>query len=310
LGTNPVILAKALKNETEREGFRQCHIRDGAALCKFFAWLQHELTVKNNKNLNEVSVADKLEGFRSQQDLFMGLSFATISGSGPNGAIIHYHPKSETASLLSTDLIYLCDSGGQYKDGTTDVTRTLHFGTPTEHQRRTYTRVLQGHLALGSARFPEGTFGHQLDVLARIPLWSEGLNYRHGTGHGVGHFLNVHEGPHGIGTRSTTVALQPSMTVTNEPGYYEDGEFGIRIENVMIVKEAKTLFNFGGSKYLEFETVTMAPYQNKMIDVSILSASEISWVNRYHQEVFDKVSPLLQDDSLAREWLYNETRPL
>ena len=191
---SPVETAKAIKNEVEIAGFKQCHVRDGAALCRYFAWLESEL-IAGNQTIDEVDGADKLESFRCEGDNFRGLSFDTISGSGPNGAIIHYKPEKPSAALITTDQLYLCDSGAQYLDGTTDVTRTLHFGIPTAYEKECFTRVLKGNLALERAVFPAGTSGLQLDVLARLPLWQAGLDFRHGTGHGVGHYLNVHEGP-------------------------------------------------------------------------------------------------------------------
>ncbi|KAF9552243.1 hypothetical protein BGW38_009494, partial [Lunasporangiospora selenospora] len=237
-----------------------------------------------------------LDSGPSEQKGYVGSSFDTISSTGPNGAIIHYKPTRPTAANIHPDQLYLCDSGGQYLDGTTDITRTLHFRTPTEHERRCFTRVLQGHIALDSVVFPKGTTGFQLDLLARRPLWSEGLDYRHGTGHGVGAFLNVHEGPHGCGTRPSfhEVALSPGMTLTNEPGYYEDGQFGIRIENVLVVREVKTRHEFGGHPYYGFERLTWVPIQTKMVDRGLLSEQEKVWINEYHSECREKVLPLLE----------------
>ncbi|CCM01193.1 uncharacterized protein FIBRA_03241 [Fibroporia radiculosa] len=262
---SPVADFKSIKNATEIEGFRQCHIRDGAALVRYFAWLQDQLD--NGAQLDECQVADQLERFRSELDLFRGLSFATISATGPNGAIVHYKPEPADCAVVQKDQIYLCDSGGQYTDGTTDVTRTLHFGTPTPEERRAFTRVLQGHIAIDMAVFPSGTTGYVIDAFARRALWEDGLDYRHGTGHGIGHFLNVHEGPQGIGVRIGAVPvfllaynntpLKPGMILSNEPGYYEDGKFGIRIESVMIVREAHTPNRFGDKDYFKFETLTM-----------------------------------------------------
>jgi Xaa-Pro aminopeptidase len=228
---SPIEEAKAVKNETEREGMRKCHIRDGVALIKYFSWLEEEL--KKGAELDEVQAADKLEEFRKVGENFMGLSFDTISSTGPNAAVIHYKPEPGSCSKIDPNAVYLCDSGAQYLDGTTDTTRTLHFGEPTEMEKKAYTLVLKGMIALGNVVFPKGTSGYALDVLARQFLWSEGLDYRHGTGHGVGSFLNVHEGPIGIGTRLqySEVPLAPGMVLSDEPGYYEDGNFGIRIES-------------------------------------------------------------------------------
>jgi len=237
------------------------------------------------------------------------LSFATIFGVGPNAAIIHYKPEKATAAKLDVNKIFLLDSGAQYRDGTTDITRTVHFGKPTDFEREAFTRVLQGHIALDCAKFPSGTTGFLLDPLARLPLWKGGLNYRHGTGHGVGAFLNVHEGPHGIGTRISynDTALQVGMTVSNEPGYYEDGYFGIRIENILIVKDVKLEHNFGDVGYLGFEHITLVPIDRKLINTSMLSAQELDWINQYHAEIYDKVSPHLAPGSLGLGWLKKET---
>jgi Xaa-Pro aminopeptidase len=229
---SPIGDAKAVKNDTELEGMRACHIRDGAALTEYFAWLEEELVNKGTK-LDEVEAADKLEAIRSKHQHFVGLSFDTISSTGANAAVIHYSPERGNCAIIDPKSVYLCDSGAQYLDGTTDTTRTLHFGEPTEMERKSYTLVLKGNIALDKAVFPKGTSGYALDTLARQFLWEEGLDYRHGTGHGVGSYLNVHEGPIGIGTRIqySEVPLAPGNVISNEPGYYEDGSFGIRIES-------------------------------------------------------------------------------
>ena len=213
----PIETAKSIKNETEMKGFGQCHIRDGAALCRYFAWLEVELNKPDSPIIDEVDGADRLEAFRSEGENFKGLSFDTISGSGPNGAIIHYKPEKPSAARITVDRLYLCDSGAQYLDGTTDVTRTVHFGTPSAYEKECFTRVLKGNLALERAVFPAGTSGLQLDALARLPLWQVGLDFRHGTGHGVGHYLNVHEGPQSISFRpsSNEAKFVPGMTITN-----------------------------------------------------------------------------------------------
>ncbi|KDQ10491.1 hypothetical protein BOTBODRAFT_36195 [Botryobasidium botryosum FD-172 SS1] len=302
---SPIAELKAQKNDTETEGFRQAHIRDGVALVRYFAWLEERLNT--GPELNESQGADKLEEFRSQGDLFMGLSFTTISSAGPNGAIIHYSPNPKDCAIIKKDQMYLCDSGAQYWDGTTDVTRTWHFGTPTAEEIRAFTRVLQGHIAIDTAIFPQGTSGYLLDAFARRPLWQEGLDYRHGTGHGVGHFLNVHEGPQGIGTRLAynSTPLKKGMTLSNEPGYYADGRFGIRIESVCIVTEASTPNNFGDRGYLGFENFTMCPIHTKLVDVSLLTPDERSWLNSYHETVLAKLKPLLEKtgDQKAVSWL-------
>ncbi|KZT10210.1 Creatinase/aminopeptidase [Laetiporus sulphureus 93-53] len=307
---SPVADLKSIKNETEVEGFRQCHIRDGSALVRYFAWLEEQLN--DSVQLTESQAADKLEKYRSELELFQGLSFTTISSTGPNGAIIHYSPDPNDCAIIRQDQIYLCDSGGQYLDGTTDVTRTWHFGTPTAEERRAFTRVLQGHIAIDTAIFPNGTTGYVIDSWARRPLWEDGLDYRHGTGHGVGHFLNVHEGPQGVGVRIAynSTPLKSGMTVSNEPGYYADGKFGIRIENVVVVRPAETPNNFGQKGYLKFEHLTLCPIQKKLIDASLLSAKERSWLNSYHAEVEGKLAPLLKEDQRALKWLKWECSPL
>ncbi|KAG0011942.1 hypothetical protein BGZ81_001856 [Podila clonocystis] len=307
---SPVIDAKAIKNDAELSGMRQCHLKDAVAVINYFAWLERKLA--GGANLDEADAADQLNLFRSQQRGFVGPSFDTISSTGANGAIIHYKPEKPTAALINPDLMYLCDSGGQYTDGTTDITRTLHFGTPTRHEKQCFTRVLQGHIAIDSAVFPDGTTGYLLDILSRRALWSDGLDFRHGTGHGVGAFLNVHEGPHGCGTRLSfnEVPLVPGMTLTNEPGYYEDGNFGIRIENVLLVKKKETRHRFGGKDFFGFEHITFVPIQTKLIDRSLLSPSEVDWINRYHAECLEKVLPLLVKDSPGYHWLKREAKSL
>ncbi|KAJ8091851.1 hypothetical protein PM082_021087 [Marasmius tenuissimus] len=289
---SPVAVLKAIKNPVERDGFRQSHIRDGAALARYFAWLEESLVA--GKVLTEWQGSEKLEGFRSELDLFKGLSFPTISSTGPNGAIIHYSPSHTDSAFIKQEQVYLCDSGAQFMDGTTDVTRTWHFGAPTDEEKQAATRVLQGHIAIDTAVFPTGTTG------------------THGTGHGVGHFLNVHEGPQGIGTRIAynNTPLKVGMTVSNEPGYYADGKFGVRIENVVLVTEAKTPNNFGEKGYLTFEHVTMCPIQTKLIDTKLLTTEELQWVNDYHKEVWEKVSPLLANDERALKWLEKECQPI
>jgi Xaa-Pro aminopeptidase len=301
---------KAIKTKEELQGMRNCHLRDGAALVQYFAWLENELL--SGAKISEVEGADRLEQFRAKQEHFVGLSFATISSTGSNGAIIHYKPEPETCKIIDPAEIYLCDSGAQYRDGTTDTTRTYHFGTPSAFEKRCFTRVLQGHIAIDEAVFPQGTTGYLLDPMARQFLWKDGLNFLHGTGHGVGSFLNVHEGPHGIGIRPhfNATALKAGMTISNEPGYYQDGEFGIRIENIVLVKDVETPNNFGGNGYLGFEHVTVVPIGLSLIDVELLSPSEKKWINAYHEECLTKLTPLLAHDELATAWLKKETQPL
>ncbi|XP_055447455.1 xaa-Pro aminopeptidase 1 isoform X3 [Psammomys obesus] len=270
----PICIAKAVKNSAESEGMRRAHIKDAVALCELFSWLEKEVP---KGGVTEISAADKAEEFRRQQADFVDLSFPTISSTGPNGAIIHYAPVPETNRTLSLDEVYLIDSGAQYKDGTTDVTRTMHFGTPTAYEKECFTYVLKGHIAVSAAVFPTGTKGHLLDSFARSALWDSGLDYLHGTGHGVGSFLNVHEGPCGISYKTfSDEPLEAGMIVTDEPGYYEDGAFGIRIENVVLVVPAKTKYNFNNRGSLTFEPLTLVPIQTKMIDVDSLTDKEVT----------------------------------
>lgn len=327
LQQSPLALAKAIKNPAELDGLKNAHIRDGAAVVQYFVWLDKQMQdiygasgyfleakrIDQKKNsetmkLTEVSASDKLESFRASKEHFRGLSFPTISSVGPNAAIIHYSPDPKTCAEFDADRIYLCDSGAQYSDGTTDITRTVHFGVPSAHEKACYSAVLKGHIALGNARFPNGTNGHALDILARVPLWKNGLDYRHGTGHGIGSYLNVHEGPHLISFKPRNVAIQASMTVTDEPGYYEDGNFGIRLENVLIVKDADTKFNFGDKGYLSFEHITWAPYQRKLMDLGLLNQEEIEWVNNYHSKCREILSPYLNENEKA--WLKKATDPI
>jgi len=307
---SPIGDAKAVKNEVELEGMRQCHIRDGAALSEYFAWLEDQL-INKKATLDEVDGADKLESIRSKHNGFMGLSFDTISSTGANAAIIHYKPEKGECATIDPKAIYLCDSGAQYQDGTTDTTRTLHFGEPTEMERKAYTLVLKGNIALERIKFPKGTTGFAIDALARQFLWAEGLDYRHGTGHGVGSFLNVHEGPIGIGTRVqySEVALAVGNVISDEPGYYEDGKFGIRIENMVMVKEVETKHQFGDKPYLGFEHVTMTPHCRNLVDMSLITEDEKKFINDYHKEVFEKTSEYFKDDDLTLNWLKRETAP-
>ncbi|KAK3418565.1 hypothetical protein EUGRSUZ_H04494 [Eucalyptus grandis] len=304
---SPISLAKAVKNDAELQGMRNSHLRDAAALAHFWVWLEEE--INRGAKLTEVEVADKLLEFRSKQDGFIDTSFDTISASGANGAVIHYKPEPGSCSVLDVEKLFLLDSGAQYVDGTTDITRTVHFGEPTPRQKECFTRVLQGHMALDQAVFPENTPGFVLDAFARSSLWKIGLDYRHGTGHGVGAALNVHEGPQSISFRyGNLTSLQKGMVVSNEPGYYEDHAFGIRIENLLSVVEMNTPNRFGGVGYLGFEKLTFVPIQTKMVDSALLSSAEIDWLNDYHAQVWEKVSPLL--DGSARQWLWDNTRPL
>ncbi|KAK7524179.1 putative Xaa-Pro aminopeptidase P [Phyllosticta citriasiana] len=307
---SPIADAKAVKNEVELEGMRACHVRDGAALIEYFAWLEDQL-INKSATLDEVQAADKLEAIRSKHDRFVGLSFDTISSTGPNAAVIHYKPEPGNCSIIDPKAVYLCDSGAQYLDGTTDTTRTLHFGNPTTMEKKAYTLVLKGNMALERAVFPKGTSGFALDTLARQFLWSEGLDYRHGTGHGVGSFLNVHEGPIGIGTRVqySEVSLAVGNVISDEPGYYEDGKFGIRIENVVVVREAQTPHRFGDKPYLGFEHVTLVPMCRSLVDVGLLTTDEREWLNAYHKEVREKTHGFFRDDPVTLKWLERQTEP-
>ncbi|KFP90050.1 PREDICTED: xaa-Pro aminopeptidase 1 [Apaloderma vittatum] len=306
----PICIAKAVKNASETEGMRRAHIKDAVALCELFNWLEKEVP---KGTVTEIIAADKAEEFRSQQKDFVELSFATISSTGPNGAIIHYKPVPETNRTLSVNEIYLLDSGAQYKDGTTDVTRTVHFGTPSAYEKECFTYVLKGHIAVSAAIFPNGTKGHLLDSFARSALWDCGLDYLHGTGHGVGSFLNVHEGPCGISYKTfADEPLEAGMIVSDEPGYYEDGSFGIRIENVVLVIPAETKYNFKNRGSLTFEPLTLVPIQTKMIDVNLLTQKECNWVNDYHQKCREVIGTELERQGRheALQWLIRETEPL
>jgi Xaa-Pro aminopeptidase len=301
--SDPVSLPKACKNPVELEGIRVAHRRDGAAVSRFLAWLARE---SKGGRLREIEVSDRLQALRQETGKLRDLSFDTISGAGPNGAIVHYHASDATERTLEPGSLYLVDSGGQYRDGTTDITRTVGIGTPTAEMRDRFTRVLKGHIALGMARFPAGTTGSQLDALARYALWQAGLDYDHGTGHGVGAYLSVHEGPHRISKVANNVALQPGMVVSNEPGYYKTGAYGIRIENLVAVKEAR--IDGADRKYLEFETLTLAPIDLDCIDVTLLTGPEKAWLNAYHARVRETVAP--QVDDATRAWLAEATRAI
>jgi Xaa-Pro aminopeptidase len=313
---SPVVMAKARKNAVELAGMKRCHIRDGAALVEFFSWLEAQITAPGyNGELTEDGVTHKQIEFRRKQDRFRGLSFGTISGTGPNAAIIHYHAPHEGSAKILRNQIYLNDSGAQYLDGTTDVTRTWHFGTPSTRERECFTRVVQGVINLSMAVFPKGTNGYVLDVLARRALWEAGLDFNHGTGHGVGHYLNVHEWPPRISCQERAKdramqPLEPGFVTSNEPGYYENGAFGIRIENLMFVKEVKTANNFDGMQFYGFEQLTMCPIQKSLLEPSLMEKREIDWLNAYHKQVWDNVSPLVQQNDSALAWLQRATAPL
>ena len=302
-GADPCQLPKACKNAVELEGARNAHRRDGAALTRFLGWLARKAP---GGTVDEIAAAERLEGFRRESNLLRDLSFDTISGAGPNGAIVHYRVTPETNRKLEPGALYLVDSGGQYADGTTDVTRTVAIGAPTAAMRRHFTLVLKGHIALATARFPAGTTGSQIDALARLALWADGLDYDHGTGHGVGSYLSVHEGPQRISKLPNSIALKPGMIVSNEPGYYRTGEYGIRIENLVAVQEVEVP---GAERpMLGLETLTLAPIDRALIDGDLLTADETGWVDGYHARVRETIGPLVDPDTAA--WLEEATRPL
>ncbi|MDN3679638.1 aminopeptidase P family protein [Vibrio tapetis subsp. quintayensis] len=301
---DPCLLIKAAKNPVELAGMKACHIRDGAAMTKFLSWLDSE--VDNGKLHNEAHLSDTLQGFREEDPTLVDLSFDTISAAGGNAAMCHYnHNDQPQPGQLSLNSLYLVDSGGQYPDGTTDITRTIAIGQPSDDMKQQFTLVLKGHIGLTTALFPKGTTGHQLDVLARQPLWSQGYNYDHGTGHGVGHFLSVHEGPQRIAPAVNTVALLEGMVLSNEPGYYRADAFGIRIENLEVVKEVATN---GDMSMLGFESLTRCPIDKRCINVNMLTRPELEWLNSYHQKVWDEVSPLVSGEPL--NWLKQATAAL
>ncbi|MEK9754497.1 MAG: M24B family metallopeptidase, partial [Rhodospirillaceae bacterium] len=300
---DPCQLAKARKNAAQQAGMRAAHERDGIAMVRFLAWLDGYAA---NGLVGEIAAADRLEGFRREHDLFRGLSFPTISGAGPNGAIVHYRVTPATERVLEAGNLYLVDSGAQYPDGTTDITRTVAVGRPSPEMRRHFTLVLKGHISLARAVFPKGTSGSQLDVLARSALWRAGLDYDHGTGHGVGSYLSVHEGPQRISKMPNSVALEPGMVISNEPGYYLSGRYGIRIENLVQVATAPGAAGEAG--YLGFETLTLAPIDRNLVAAELLDADEIGWLDDYHARVSATLSSRLSNDD--RAWLAAATSPI
>lgn len=323
--SSPVRRQKAIKNEVELAGMRRAHLIEAASLCEFFAWLEKTMTSGSTK-LDEVEVSDKLEEFRGSQPEYRGPSFDTISAYGSNGAIVHYKPEKKTAKQLGTNSLYLCDTGGQYLMGTTDMTRTVCFGEPSKIQRSAFTMVLEGHVRLAKACFPDAMEGAKLDILARDMLWRYGLNYKHGTSHGVGAYLGVHEypplmgsslPPAHLGSGPSPTGMAAGMVLSNEPGYYLSGEFGIRIENVLVSKDVTAELPDLGiprekDKWLGFETITFVPIDRKLIDANLLSRDALEWVNDYHAQVLEKVSPLLEErgNAEALAWLQEACKPI
>jgi Xaa-Pro aminopeptidase len=302
-GSDPCQLPKACKNPVEIEGARKAHIRDGAALTKFLAWMAREAP---GGELTEIDAAEMLEGFRRETGALTDLSFDSISGAAPHAALPHYRVTRSSNRKINRDEIYLIDSGGQYPDGTTDVTRTMIAGTPTAEMKDRFTRVLKGHISLATARFPDGTTGAQLDTLARRPLWDAGCDYDHGTGHGVGSYLSVHEGPQSISKRPITQPLKPGMICSNEPGYYKEKQYGIRIENLVVVGEPKDAG--GDRKVMEFETITLAPIDLNLVEPALLAPEEKDWLNAYHARVRETLEPLVDGETKA--WLIEATRAI
>ena len=302
-GACPIALMKAVKNQVEISGARAAHVRDGAAVTRFLAWFDREAA---RGTLTEIDAVAALEGFRRDTGLLKDISFPTISGAGPDGAIVHYRVTSKTNRAIAPGELFLIDSGGQYQDGTTDITRTVAVGEPTAEMRERFTRVLKGHIAIARAVFPDGTTGAQLDSFARQFLWAQGLDFDHGTGHGVGSYLSVHEGPARISKLGTT-ALRRGMILSNEPGYYKAGAYGIRIENLVLVVEAAAVP--GAEKPLNaFETLTLAPIDRRLIVANMLTPEETEWLDGYHARVAQTLSPLV--DAETRAWLAAATRPL
>jgi Xaa-Pro aminopeptidase len=297
---DPVLLPKSRKNDAEIGGMREAHRLDGIALAKFLAWFDTEAP---KGRLTEIDVVTALESFRREEASMVDVSFETIAGAGPNGAIVHYRVTEGTNRRLEAGELLLLDSGAQYLSGTTDITRTISTGPATPAQKDRYTRVLKGMIGIAMARFPRGTSGAQLDVLARQHLWQAGLTYTHGTGHGVGAFLSVHEGPIGLSPRYT-LPLEPGMIISDEPVYYEPGAYGIRIENLVLVAESA----LGGGKYLEFETLTLAPIDTRLIEKGLLAPAERDWLNAYHARVFGEIGPLVKGE--VKAWLKQATAPI
>lgn len=303
--SDPVAEPKACKNAVELDGTRAAHRRDGAALVRFLTWFHAEAP---KGELDELTVSDRLEAFRAPGEHFRGLSFPTIAGAGPHGAIVHYRVTPRTTRRIEPGGLFLLDSGAQYLDGTTDVTRTMAVGAAGAEERRRFTLVLKGHIALATAVFPKGTTGSQLDVLARAALWRDGVDYDHGTGHGVGSYLSVHEGPQRISKAGNSVALKPGMILSNEPGYYKTDRYGIRIENLVAVREVE--IEGAERPMYGFETLTLVPIDRMLIEPALLAPEEVAWVDAYHARVAEEIGPLVEDDAEVSAWLAEATRPL
>ncbi|WP_417878263.1 aminopeptidase P family protein [Vibrio sp.] len=301
---DPCLMPKAAKNAVEIAGMKACHVRDGVAMSKFLCWLEAEVAAGNLHD--EATLADTLEAFRKEDPTLMDLSFDTISAAGGNAAMCHYnHENQPEPGKLELNTLYLVDSGGQYLDGTTDITRTIAIGQPSAEMIKQFTLALKGHIGVARARFPKGTCGYQIDTLARQHLWAEGYDYDHGTGHGVGHFLSVHEGPASISKRQINVPLTEGMVLSNEPGYYRADAFGIRIENLELVVETPTNGDF---PVLSFESLTRCPIDKRNINVDMLTRPELAWLNDYHQKVWEQISPLVEGK--VKDWLREATLPL
>ena len=299
---DPCILPKARKNSVEIKGARAAHERDGVAMARYLAWLDRETP---SARVDEIQAVRRLEELRAETQVLKEISFDTISGSGPHGAIVHYRVTSATNRQLAPGELFLVDSGAQYQDGTTDVTRTIAIGHPTAEMRERFTLVLKGHIAVATARFPKGTPGVQIDAFARHALWQRGLDFDHGTGHGVGSYLSVHEGPQGISKRAH-VPLEPGMIVSNEPGYYKAGAYGIRIENLLLVTELEAVAG-GERKMMGFETLTLVPIDRRLVEPGLMTPAEIAWLDAYHARVRAVIAPHLTVD---RPWLEAATAPL
>ncbi|MDL2255982.1 aminopeptidase P family protein [Parabacteroides sp. OttesenSCG-928-K15] len=302
-GITPANQLKSIKNETEVKGFRNALVKDGIALTRFYIWLEKKMAA--DERVTEISAAEKLSSLRAEQPMYLMDSFGTICGYGAHGAIVHYSATPETDAVIRPEGLLLIDSGAQYLDGTTDITRTIALGEPTEQMKKDFTRVLKGHISLAKSKFPVNTRGSQIDILARKALWDAGINYLHGTGHGIGHCLNVHEGPQSIRMEENPAVLRPGMVTSNEPAMYRTGEYGIRTENMILVREDSET-EWG--KFLTFETLTLCYIDTRLVVTSMLSAREHAWLNKYHQMVYDLLSPHLNEEE--KEWLKEKTKTI